>query len=220
MLIDRQSENLCRWPLVECQRTTHALMSYWKNMIKIIDLDRNTLHELEAIERLAKTLGNLQFGDLALRLAYDYPVEVEAPHQFISRLHHISMIGMSHAPFDVMKAVCEAFIDRVPELLRMLSYRHRDGRLVTVPRGYWLDLAAITDTDGTTTDVSEMWTSDRATYASFAVRCRDLVANNQAETDIGFVRERQLDGVPTAMAVEELIVRRRGLTAASGCGRK
>ena len=65
-----------------------------------------------------------------------------------------------------------------------------------------------------------MWTSDRATYASFAVRCRDLVANNQAATDIGFVRERQLDGVPTTMAVEELIVRRRGLTAASGCGRK
>jgi hypothetical protein len=214
MLIDGQSENLCRWPLVECQRTTQALMSYWKNMIKIIDLDRNTLHELEAIERLAKTLGNLQFGDLALRLAYDYPVEVEAPHQFISRLHHISMIGMSHAPFDVMRAVCEAFIDRVPELLRMLSYRHRDGRLVTVPRGYWLDLAAIANTDGTTTDESEMWTSDRATYASFAVKCRGLVANNQAETDIGFVRKRQLDGVPTAVAVEDLITRRRGRIAA------
>jgi hypothetical protein len=53
-----------------------------------------------------------------------------------------------------------------------------------------------------------MWTSDRATYASFAVRCRDLVANNQAETDIGFVRERKLDGVPTALALEGLITRR------------
>lgn len=124
------------------------------------------------------------------------------------------MIGMSHAPFDVMKAVCEAFIDRVPELLRLLSYRHRDGRLVTVPRGYWLDLAAIANTDGTTTDESEMWTSDRATYASFAVKCRGLVANNQAETDIGFVRKRQLDGVPTAVALEDLIARRRGRIAA------
>lgn len=187
-----------------------------EKMIKIIDLDRNTLHELEAIERLAKTLGNLRFGDLALRLAYDYPVEFEAPHQFISRLHHISMIGMSHAPFDVMKAVCEAFIDRVPELLRMLSYRHRDGRLVTVPRGYWLDLAAIANTDGTTTDESEMWTSDQANHASFAGRCRDLVVNNQAEADIEFVRARQLHGVATIVAVEELIVRRRGLTAVSG----
>jgi hypothetical protein len=185
-----------------------------EKMIKIIDLDRNTLHELEAIERLAKTLGNLRFGDLALRLAYDYPVEFEAPHQFISRLHHISMIGMSHAPFDVMKAVCEAFIDRVPELLRMLSYRHRERRLVTVPRRYWLDLAAIANTDGTTTDESEMWTSDQANHASFAGRCRDLVVNNQAETDIGFVRKRQLDGVPADVAVEDLIARRRGRIAA------
>ena len=126
------------------------------------------------------------------------------------------MIGMSHAPFDVMRAVCEAFIDRVPELLRMLSYRHRDGRLVTVPRGYWLDLAAIADTDGTTTDESEMWTSDQANHASFAGRCRDLVVNNQAEADIEFVRARQLHGVATIVAVEELIVRRRGLTAVSG----
>jgi len=91
----------------------------------------------------------------------------------------------------------------------MLSYRHRDGRLVTVPRGFWLDLAEIANTDGSTADESEMWTSDQATHASFAGRCRDLVAKNQAETDIEFVRERQLHGVPTALAVEGLIACKR-----------
>lgn len=70
------------------------------------------------------------------------------------------------------------------------------------------------NTDSTTSDGSEMWISDRATYASFAVRCRGSVANNQAETDIGFVRKRQLDGVPTDVAVEDLIARRRGWIAA------
>ena len=73
----------------------------------------------------------------------------------------------------------------------------------------------IANTDGTTTDESIMWTSDRATYASFAFRGRDLVANNQAETNVEFVRERQLHGVPTGVAVEELIVRRRGLKISS-----
>lgn len=50
---------------------------------------------------------------------------------------------------------------------------------------------------------------------TFAVRCRDLVANNQAETDIEYVRERQLDGVLTALPMADWIARRRGLIAAS-----
>lgn len=75
----------------------------------------------------------------------------------------------------------------------------------------------IANTGGATTDESEMWTPDRATYASFAIKCRDLVTNNQAETGIEFVRERQLHGVPTPVAVEELIAHRHttGKTAFS-----
>lgn len=73
----------------------------------------------------------------------------------------------------------------------------------------------LANTDGTTTDESEMWTSDRPTYASFAIRYRDLVANNQAETDFELLCKRQIDGVPTAPAVEDWIARRRGVIAAS-----
>ena len=70
--------------------------------------------------------------------------------------------------------------------------------------------------DGATLEEPSIRISDEAEYVSFAARCGDLVANKQAQIDFEFLRVRQLRGVPTAVAVEELIASRRGLDAPSG----
>lgn len=78
----------------------------------LIALTRDNLHELEAIERLASFLGTDRFGALALQLAYEYPVKIEEPYQSIPKLRHSSVIGMSDAPFEAMRVVCEVVIHR------------------------------------------------------------------------------------------------------------
>ncbi|MBA1245917.1 hypothetical protein [Pseudomonas japonica] len=183
-------------------------------MGSLIVLDRNTLHELEGIERLAAKLGSVGFRDLALQLAYNYPVDIEAPYQSIRKSWNSSIIGMSHAPFEVMRTVREAFIERAPELLRILSYRYRHEDRTTVPRSFWLVLVEKASTDGASIDNPEGRPFSGLEYASFVARCGDLVEKNQAGIDFEFLRQRQVDGDPSALAVEELIARRRDLVAA------
>lgn len=179
----------------------------------LVRLDLSTLHELNAIEHLAKKLGTARFRVLALRLAFDFQIDAEESYQSIPELRDSSGIGMRHAPFEVMRECCEGFIDREPELLRILSYRYRHENRINVPRPFWLDLVDKAYLDGATLEEPPIRISDEAEYVSFAARCGDLVANKQAQIDFEFLRERQLRGVPTAVAVEELIASRGRLDA-------
>lgn len=94
-------------------------------MGNLIALTRDNLHELEAIERLASTLGADRFCTLALQIAYEYPIKIEESYQSVRKQQHSSVIGMSDAPFEALRSVCEVVIHRAPDLLRILSYRHR-----------------------------------------------------------------------------------------------
>jgi hypothetical protein len=109
-------------------------------MGNLIALTRDNLHELEAIERLASTLGAERFCTLALQIAYEYPIKIEESYQSVRKQQHSSVIGMSAAPFEALRSVCEVVIQRAPDLLRILSYRHRHETRTTVPHGLWLAL--------------------------------------------------------------------------------
>lgn len=109
-------------------------------MRNLIALTRNNLHELEAIERLASTLGAERFCVLALQIAHEYPIKIEESYQSVRKLQHSSVIGMSSAPFEALRSVCEVIIERAPELLRILSYRNRHESRTTIPHGLWLAL--------------------------------------------------------------------------------
>lgn len=106
-------------------------------MGNLIALTRDNLHELEAIERLASSLGTERFGALALQIAYEYPIKIEESYQSVRKQQHNSVIGMSAAPFEALRSACEVVIHRAPDLLRILSYRHRHETRTTVPRGLW-----------------------------------------------------------------------------------
>jgi hypothetical protein len=103
-------------------------------------LTRGDLHELEAIEGLASFLSADRFGALALQFACEYPVKIDEPYQSIPKQQHSSVIGMSDAPFEVLRVVCEVVISRVPELLRVPSYRHRHESRTTISHGLWVAL--------------------------------------------------------------------------------
>ena len=175
----------------------------------LIALTRDNLHELEAIERLASFLGTDRFGALALQLAYEYPVKIEEPYQSISKLHHSSVIGMSDAPFEALRVVCEVVINRVPELLRILSYRYRHENRTTVPHGLWLALLDLARGDMSLIEPSSSRAVDgRLSPDVFPTRPA-LIAKNQAMLDQDFFLARKREGLSASEAVESLISHRR-----------
>ncbi len=179
------------------------------NVGNLIALTRNNVHELEAIERLASFLGTDRFGALALQLAYEYPVKIEEPYQSISKLHHSSVIGMSNAPFEALRVVCEVVISRAPELLRILSYRYRHETHTTVPHGLWLALLERADGDMSLVDSSSSHAADGRSRPDIAAAFNDLIADNQAMLDQDFLLARKREGLSASEAVESLIAHRQ-----------
>lgn len=178
-------------------------------MGNLIALTRQNLHELEAIERLASFLGTDRFGALALQLAYEYPVKIDEPYQSISKLHHSSVIGMSDAPFEALRVVCEVVINRVPELLRILSYRYRHENRTTVPHGLWLALLDRARGDMSLIEPSSSRTVDGRLSPDVFATCHDLIAKKQAMLDQDFFLARKREGLSASEAVESLISHRR-----------
>jgi len=175
----------------------------------LIALTRDNLHELEAIERLASFLGTDRFGALALQLAYEYPVKIEEPYQSISKLHHSSVIGMSEAPFEALRVVCEVVINRAPELLRILSYRYRHENRTTVPHGLWLALLDRARGDISLIEPSSSRAVDGRLSPDVFATCHDLIAKNQAMLDQDFFLARKREGLSASEAVESLIAHRQ-----------
>lgn len=62
-------------------------------------LERNNLHELEAVEQLANRLGNVAFRALAQQLPNNYLPNLDEPIQYLGRFYHASLIGMSDGPY-------------------------------------------------------------------------------------------------------------------------
>ena len=177
-------------------------------MGNLIALTRNNLHELEAIERLASFLGTDRFGALTLQLAYEYPVKIEEPYHSISKLRHSSVIGMSDAPFEALRVVCEVVISRVPELLKVLSYRHRHENRTTVPHGLWLALLERADGDLSLIAPTSSRLVDGRLPQDVVATCYDLIAKNQAMLDHEFLLACQREGLSASEAVESLIAHR------------
>jgi hypothetical protein len=175
----------------------------------LIALTRDNLHELEAIERLASFLGTDRFGALALQLAYEYPVKIEEPYQSISKLRHRSIIGMSDAPFESLRVVCEVVINRAPELLRILSYRYRHENRTTVPHGLWLALLDRARGDISLIEPSSSRAVDGRLSPDVFATCHDLIAKNQAMLDQDFFLARKREGLSASEAVESLIAHRQ-----------
>lgn len=180
-------------------------------MVNLIVLTRDNLHELESIERLAAFLGADRFGTLALQLAYKYPVKTDEPYLSIRRMHHSSVIGMSDAPFEVLCVVCEYVIGRMPELLRVLSYRCRDENRTTVPYGLWLTILEWANGNMSLDDSTSPCATDGRPHPDTAPEFQELVANSQAMLDQEFVLSRKREGLSVCEAVEILIAHRRGI---------
>ena len=177
-------------------------------MGNLIALTRNNLHELEAIERLASFLGTDRFGALTLQLAYEYPVKIEEPYQSIPKLRHSSIIGMSDAPFEALRVVCEVVISRVPELLRVLSYRYRHESRTTVPHGFWLAILEQASGDMSQIDSASERAVDGRLPPDVVAACQNLIADNQAMLDHDFLLARAREGLSATQAVESLIAYR------------
>lgn len=173
-------------------------------------MTRNNVHELDAIERFASFLGTNRFGALALQLAYEYPVKIEEPYQSIPKRHHSSVIGMSDAPFEALRVVCEVFISRVPELLRVLSYRYRHESRTTVPHGLWIALLERVNGDIFLVDPARSHAADGRSPTNIVTPFQDLIAENQSMLDQNFLLAREHEGLSATEAVESLIVHRRG----------
>ncbi|QKG67041.1 hypothetical protein HP062_16455 [Pseudomonas sp. B14-6] len=179
-------------------------------MGNLIALKRNSLHELEAIERLATFLGSNRFGELALQLAYEHPVKIEESYQSIPKLHHSSVIGMTPAPFEALRVVCEVVIDRVPDLLRIPSYLYRHESRTTVPHGLWLTLLERANGDMSLFDSTSSWGIDELSHAKLDATSHDLITKNQAMLDHEFLLACKRKGLSVSEAVESLIAHRRG----------
>lgn len=175
----------------------------------LIALTRNNLNELEAIERLAGSLGTDRFGALTLQLAYEYPIKIKESYQSIPKLRHSSVIGMSDAPFEVLQVVCEVVISRVPELLWVLSYRYRHENRTTIPHGLWLALLELDNGDLSLIEPASPRPVAGRLPKDVVATCYDLIAKNQAMLDHEFLLSLAREGLSASQAVESLIAYRR-----------
>lgn len=180
-------------------------------MGNLIALTRGNLHELESIERLATFLGAARFGALALQLAYEYPVKTDEPYLSIRRMHQSSVIGTSEALFEALCVVCEVVIDRMPELLRVLSYRCRHENRTTVPYGLWLALLERANGDMSMVDSTSPCANHGRPHLDIVPELQELVADSQAMLDQEFLLSRKREGLSVCEAVESLIAHRRGI---------
>lgn len=176
----------------------------------LIALTRDNLHELEAIEGLASLQGRDRFHALALQLAYEYPVKFDEPYQSIPRQQHSSVIGMSDAPFEALSVACEVMISRVPELLRVPSYRYRHESRTTVPQGLWVALLERAHEDNFLVDSARSHAVGGRSPPGTATPFQDLVVENQAMLDQDFLLAREREGLSATEAVETLIAHRLG----------
>ncbi len=180
-------------------------------MGNLIALTRDNLDELESIERLAAFLGAARFGALALQLAYEYPVKTDEPYLSIRRMHQSSVIGASEALFEALCVVCEVVIGRMPELLRVLSYRCRHENRTTVPYGLWLTLLEWANADMSLVDSTSQCATDGPRHPDTVSEFQELVADSQAMLDQEFILSRKHEGLSVCEAVESLIAHRRGI---------
>lgn len=176
----------------------------------LITLTRDNLHELDAIEGLASSLGADRFRALALQLAYEYPVNFDAPYQSIPRQQHSSVIGMSDVTFEALRVACEVVIGRAPELLRVPSYRYRHESRTTVPHGLWVALLERAHEDNFLVDPARSHVDDGRSPPDLVTQFQGLVAENQAMLDRDFLLAREREGLSATEAVESLIAYRRG----------
>jgi hypothetical protein len=117
---------------------------------------------------------------------------------------------MSDAPFEALRVVCEVVISRVPELLRILSYRYRHESRTTVPHGLWAALLERADEDNVLVDPARPHADDGRSPADIVTPFQGLVAENQAMLDRDFLLAREREGLSATEAVETLIAHRRG----------
>lgn len=104
----------------------------------VISLERQNLSQLEVIERFAGAVGPAAFETDVHRLLQLHTVDVDATIQSISRLTHPSRIGMSEAPFQIMRRLCDHLAEREPALLKRPSYRCRHADSTALPLELWL----------------------------------------------------------------------------------
>jgi len=180
----------------------------------LIALTRDNLHELEAIEVLGSMLGADRFRALAFQLAHEYPVKIEEAYQSIPRQQHSSVIGMSDLPFEALRVACEVVISRVPELLRLPSYRYRHESRTTVPHGLWAALLQLPNEENFLVDPARPHADDGRSPRDLVTPFQGLVAENQAMLDRDFLLAREREGLSATEAVETLIAHRRALSKA------
>ncbi|CAI8874060.1 AbiV family abortive infection protein [Pseudomonas jessenii] len=180
-------------------------------MGNLIALTRENLRELDAIEGLASTLGADRIRALAFQLAHEYPVKIEEAYQSIPRQQHSSVIGMSDLPFEALRVACEVVISRVPELLRLPSYRYRHESRTTVPHGLWVALLERANEDILLLDPATSKAADESPPPDTITPFQDSVAENQEMLDRDFLLTLEREGLSATEAVERLIVHRRGI---------
>lgn len=105
-----------------------------------IGLERHNIDELEIVDRLAATIGAEAFEADVAHLAHLHVVDPDAAMQDISRMVHPSLIGMSDAPFEVLRRVSDSLVEREPKLLERPSFCCRDDRTTALPWTLWLAL--------------------------------------------------------------------------------
>lgn len=91
----------------------------------------------EAVERLCRDLGAVEFKALALGLAETYVLNPDECRQSLHRAWNPGLVGMSDTPFSALQRMCERIIERDPSLLQQLSYRCRDDQHTALPLGLW-----------------------------------------------------------------------------------
>lgn len=106
----------------------------------VIGLERRNLAELEAVERLAATVGAELFETDVMRLSRLHTIDPEGAIQAIRRLTHPSIIGMSDTPFQIFQRLADELVEREPSLLGRPSYRCRGSQHTALPYELWLSI--------------------------------------------------------------------------------
>nr|WP_312159411.1 hypothetical protein [Pseudomonas juntendi] len=151
-------------------------------MNHVMGLERDNLAELDVVERWARELSADAFEVEVRRLAELYALDPQEPILAIRRQPHPSVIGMTDAPFAVLRRLCDLLIEREPGLLQRLSYRCRDEQHAALPWGLWLSLV-------------------RAAREAF----------DPAAHDAAFLIARQREGLSAGEAFAALMAHKRGL---------
>lgn len=143
----------------------------------VIGLERRNLAELEAVERLAATVGAEVFEADVMRLSRLHTIAPEGAIQAIRRLTHPSIIGMSDPPFQIFQRLADELVEREPSLQGRPSYRCRGSQHTALPYELWLSIVrhsrdnfdpAAADAEFLVSRLREGLTSEEAFFALIA----------------------------------------------------